>query len=92
MLGGVAFGLSTGQRRAGIHCSKSGGEAGFRDKAEGLSRHGDRAPAVGAILLHDAPSQRTNQGRYSAQASQQVLLGTVTGGTGSETGITCQVR
>jgi hypothetical protein len=49
-------------------------------------------PLSGNILFHDAPPQRAYQGRYAAGPPPQVSLVTVTGGTSSETGITCQVR
>ena len=49
-------------------------------------------PLSGNILFHDAPPQRAYQGRYAVGPLPQVSLVTVTGGTSSETGITCQVR
>jgi hypothetical protein len=49
-------------------------------------------PLSGNILFHGTTPQHAYQGRYESGPPASIVLVTVTGGTTSETGITCQMR
>jgi hypothetical protein len=49
-------------------------------------------PLSGNVLFLGPTPQNSYQGRYSPGPPPQVTLVTVTGGTGSDTGIVCQMR